>query len=65
MIDELPELEMVESPCVGRCCLNEEDVCLGCYRSLEEISNWTLVDNEVRRRYLENIVQRKARNLAE
>jgi len=28
------------SPCVRNCCLNEQDVCLGCFRSLEEIRHW-------------------------
>lgn len=28
------------SPCVSVCLLNESDVCLGCYRSAEEITDW-------------------------
>lgn len=57
----LPEIESIESPCVGNCCLDDADICLGCFRSLEEIVSWTTVDNETRRRYLDNIAQRKAR----
>ena len=30
----------VESPCVRRCCLSDDDVCLGCFRTLTEILNW-------------------------
>jgi len=30
----------IVSPCVRKCCLNEDDICLGCYRSLEEIKRW-------------------------
>ena len=29
------------SPCVSNCCLNEEDICLGCFRSLTEITGWS------------------------
>ena len=29
------------SPCVSNCCLNEEDICLGCFRSLAEITGWS------------------------
>lgn len=29
------------SPCVRNCCLNEEDVCLGCFRSIDEILQWS------------------------
>lgn len=30
----------INSPCVRNCCLNEEDICLGCGRSLQEITGW-------------------------
>ncbi len=28
------------SPCVRNCCLDNNDVCLGCYRTLAEIVAW-------------------------
>jgi len=31
---------MVTSPCVRNCCLNENDICLGCFRILNEILSW-------------------------
>jgi len=30
----------VESPCVRNCCLDKQDVCLGCGRTVEEIIRW-------------------------
>lgn len=33
-------LKTVTSPCVRNCCLNEDDICLGCFRSLDEICRW-------------------------
>lgn len=30
----------VPSPCIRNCCLDEQDVCLGCGRSLDEIRLW-------------------------
>ncbi|EGR0108639.1 DUF1289 domain-containing protein [Vibrio vulnificus] len=30
-----------DNPCIRHCCLNEEDVCLGCGRHLNEILGWT------------------------
>lgn len=30
----------VESPCIRHCTLNEDDICVGCYRSLDEIVAW-------------------------
>lgn len=32
--------ETITSPCVRNCCLNDEDICLGCGRKLHEIIAW-------------------------
>lgn len=31
----------MESPCIKICKLNEQDVCIGCGRTKDEISGWT------------------------
>jgi hypothetical protein len=31
----------VPTPCVRNCCLGEDDICLGCYRSISEIMRWS------------------------
>ncbi|WP_084888689.1 DUF1289 domain-containing protein [Vibrio sp. qd031] len=31
----------VESPCVRNCCLDEHDICVGCFRSIDEIVAWS------------------------
>ena len=36
----------VVSPCVSNCCLDDEDVCLGCHRTLDEILRWSAASNE-------------------
>ena len=28
------------SPCVRNCCLDQDDVCMGCFRSITEICQW-------------------------
>ena len=43
-LDELPP-----SPCRRECCLNDQDVCLGCGRSLGEILEWGKADAARRR----------------
>lgn len=30
----------VKTLCVRDCCLDENDICLGCYRHLDEITGW-------------------------
>ncbi|MEK1908049.1 MAG: DUF1289 domain-containing protein [Pseudomonas sp.] len=32
--------EVVASPCRRQCCLDDQDVCLGCGRRLAEILEW-------------------------
>jgi len=49
----------VESPCVRNCCLNEQDVCVGCFRSLDEILAWSKVDEAQQLRILENTHKRR------
>ena len=52
------ELE-VESPCISNCCLDDNDICLGCFRSLSEITTWSQVDNKVRKKILGEADQRQ------
>ncbi len=33
-----------KNPCVRNCCLDDQDVCLGCGRSLKEITGWSKLD---------------------
>lgn len=46
------------SPCVGQCCLNDEDICIGCGRLLEEIVNWSGRSDEEKVTIVRNAAQR-------
>jgi len=48
-----------QSPCIRNCCLDDDLTCLGCFRSLEEIKEWGVVDNHRRRTILQNAKQRR------
>lgn len=41
--------EPVASPCVRNCCLDDDDVCLGCGRSIHEIVGWNTATSAERR----------------
>ncbi|MGX9417733.1 DUF1289 domain-containing protein [Vibrio sp. RC27] len=30
----------IENPCIRNCCLDQHDICVGCFRSYEEIISW-------------------------
>lgn len=36
----------VTSPCINICKLDENKICIGCFRNIEEITNWTSYSNE-------------------
>jgi predicted Fe-S protein YdhL (DUF1289 family) len=40
------ESPLTPSPCVRNCCLDDDDVCLGCGRSLPEIVAWSTSPEE-------------------
>lgn len=39
----------VKSPCISVCALDEDDICMGCYRSVEEIAGWSQYGDEEKR----------------
>ncbi|MGR9051564.1 MAG: DUF1289 domain-containing protein [Gammaproteobacteria bacterium] len=39
----------VQSPCIRNCCLDADDICLGCLRHLDEIKAWANADDRERR----------------
>ena len=51
MSDDTPK-----SPCISVCVLDDDDICMGCYRSAEEVADWFMASDEEKRDVL-----RKAR----
>ncbi len=39
----------VQSPCIENCTLNDEKICIGCFRTLGEIAQWQQMDDKMRR----------------
>lgn len=49
----------IQSPCVRNCCLDENDICLGCGRRLEEILHWQESSNAEKESILNLARQRR------
>ena len=49
----------VESPCNDICVLDGEKICIGCFRSLDEIIHWQRMDDEMRLKSLHNAAKRR------
>ena len=50
----------VKSPCIEVCSLNNDDVCIGCYRTANEIIEWFSAPDERKREILMSVNQRRA-----
>ena len=50
----------VKSPCIEVCSLNNEDVCIGCYRTANEIIEWFSAPDERKREILVSVSERRA-----
>lgn len=47
-----------KSPCISVCVLNTDDVCLGCYRTAGEITDWFMASPAEKRAIIERARQR-------
>ena len=48
-----------QSPCISVCLLDEHDICLGCYRSATEITDWFMAEPAAKRDILQRARQRE------
>lgn len=56
--------EAVKSPCVRTCCLDDQDICLGCGRTLDEIRRWSEMTETEKQDTLRLSEQRRAQRQA-
>ena len=50
----------IASPCVRLCCLDDNDTCRGCFRTLEEIAAWSASSDSAKRTILARAAQRRS-----
>jgi predicted Fe-S protein YdhL (DUF1289 family) len=60
MTDQKNIFGMVKSPCVAVCALDENDVCIGCYRTGNEITQWGEMDNQAKAEVMKSVAKREA-----
>lgn len=62
MADEVWKRDEVQSPCVKICVVHpEERLCVGCYRSIDEIARWSRMSDDERRAVLADLPARAPR----
>lgn len=57
-----PSAKPVLTPCIGVCTLDEHGLCHGCFRTIDEIARWGLMEDAERAHYLDEVLpDREAR----
>jgi predicted Fe-S protein YdhL (DUF1289 family) len=54
-----PDQSKLASPCINICALDDAGFCLGCFRTVDEITRWSKVSNEERLAILEQVARRR------
>ncbi|WP_394133035.1 DUF1289 domain-containing protein [Shewanella maritima] len=49
----------MQSPCVARCGLNDDDYCMGCFRHIDEIVTWSQATDAQKQQIWQRLAQRK------
>lgn len=49
----------INKPCIKKCCLNEDDVCLGCFRTFDDMCRWNKANIEEKTQMLKVAQRRK------
>ena len=49
----------VKSPCRLVCKYNEDKICIGCYRTMEEIINWINYTDKEKEEVLKRVTERR------
>lgn len=53
----------VLSPCIGVCSMDEQGLCAGCHRTLDEIARWGTMGDDERLRLIETVLpERESRD---
>lgn len=62
MKDDVWKRDEIQSPCVKLCVVHpEERICVGCLRTIDEISGWSRMDHETRASVMAELPSRAPR----
>ena len=61
MGDPAALLPQIESPCIETCTLGPNGLCIGCFRSAEEIGAWLSYSSEQRVAIMQTLAERGQR----
>jgi len=53
----------INKPCIKKCCLNEDNICLGCFRTFDDMRQWNKANIEKKTRMLKIAQKRKKEHI--
>lgn len=60
MSDDIWKRDEIQSPCIKVCVLHpEERLCMGCLRSVDEITQWSTLSHKARADIIETLPERR------
>jgi len=60
----MAQQDFVPSPCIGKCGLDEREICRGCFRTINEIMTWEMMKADDRLLTIERCGERRAKRAA-
>lgn len=52
--------DRIKSPCIKVCKYDEDNICMGCYRTMDEITGWLFMSEEQKIKSLSEAKERKS-----
>lgn len=52
----------IYKPCIKKCCLNEDDICLGCFRTFNDMLAWSKASTQDKKIMLLKAEKRKKKH---
>ncbi|MBV1864479.1 MAG: DUF1289 domain-containing protein [Rhodobacteraceae bacterium] len=58
-MDEVWKRDEIDSPCVNICVMHRKaEICIGCYRTIDEISKWSVMNTRERKTLVRELPSR-------
>ncbi len=62
MSEDIWKRDEVESPCVNICIIHpQENICAGCFRTIDEISSWSDMSKSARKEIIKELPSRSSK----
>ncbi|MDT8371935.1 MAG: DUF1289 domain-containing protein [Gammaproteobacteria bacterium] len=55
----------IASPCIRHCCLANNDMCIGCLRTMDEVVQWSQASDKLKSEIMHRVEQRRLQCLSE